>query len=193
MDPTQEPMSVDTFVALVMLAVIAGAALLYAGSKLYFWMATGTWNVSSLTDADERDYVAPRRRPIYRTEWAEPALNSAEPPRPVRPEQLRTDGEAGPLSISEIETLDRLGQLFASKALSSEAAAIEAFFPGIKRGGSKRYLQLRDHLRAAAIRHGWQAPEPPAPSAGAKPLSGNPRPPGVVYAGEDRPEAIEAA
>ena len=55
-----------------------------------------------------------------------------------------------------------------------------------QRGGSKRYLQLRDHLRAAAIRHGWKAPEP-TPPAQLTPIAGRATA-NTDWAGEVAPE-----
>lgn len=127
------------------------------------------------------DYVADGEGAPRVTDAAVCPFEQAEQPRPVQPEQPRTEGAEGELSISDLQTLDRLGALFAAKALSSEAAAIEVFFAPVKRGGSRRYLQLRDHLRAAALRHGWK-PAEPAPPAGHTPIAGRPVPPGVEFA-----------
>jgi hypothetical protein len=188
MPPTAEPMSRDTLAALIILAAIGGAVLLYYASKVYFWAQARRLGVSSLYEDEGDGYVTPRPRPERRADRAEPVFELAEPPRGIQPEQLRTAGEDAPLSISDLQTLDRLGQLLASKALSSEAAAIETFFPGVKRGGSKRYLQLRDHLRAAALRHGWKAPEQ-QPPARVSPIAGRELPRDAQFFDDPAPAA----
>jgi hypothetical protein len=179
------PQTPDEFGAALFVLIVLGTLLIVGVGRLVVWVVASVERTRavSYSRVRSRAYVAPEPMAVLPNERAEPGLNSAEPARPVQAEQPRTDADAGPLSISEIETLDKLGQLFASKALSSEAAAVEAFFPGVKRGGSKRYLQLRDHLRAAAIRHGWKAPEPPA-VVGHTPIAGRPVPPGVEFAEE---------
>jgi hypothetical protein len=149
--------------------------------------------VSSIPARAAADYVAQPAPRHIATGWAERPFEQAEQARGVQPEQARTAAEDDRLSISDYETLDKLGALMASKALASEAAAIETFFPPVKRGGSKRYLQLRDALRAAATRHGWQAPAPvePAPVEAARrtPIAGRELPAGAKFFDEEVAEA----
>jgi hypothetical protein len=180
---TAEPLTADALLALVILAAALLGGVFYLASKVYFAVMVRRLEASSVSRVRVRDYVTSEPAALASPPRAEPGLNSAEQPRPVQVEQPRTGAEDAALSISDLQTLDRLGQLFAAKALSSEAAAIEAFFPGVKRGGSRRYLQLRDHLRAAALRHGWK-PAEPSPPPTHTPLAGRPVPPGVEFAEE---------
>ncbi|PDW02606.1 hypothetical protein [Candidatus Viridilinea mediisalina] len=71
------------------------------------------------------------------------------------------------ISLTALLFWDRIG-----RALWHD---IETIFVGVKRGGSKRYVQLRDAVRTAARRHGWQPPTPPS-SPKRTPVAGRPVP-----------------
>jgi hypothetical protein len=157
------PKTPDEFAAALFVIIVLGALVTVALGRLVVWIASVVEQARSVKGSAEgaRDYVASGARADYRPERAELPFEHGEQPRPVQPEQPRTDSDDGGLSIRDYETLDKLGALLASKALASEAAAIETFFPPVKRGGSRRYIQLRDALRAAATRQGWKPQAPP--------------------------------
>lgn len=97
------------------------------------------------------------------------ALNGPERPVFVQPEQLA--------QAAERATVEAAARALAV-GWAGEAAIIEAFFDGVKRGGSRRYTDLRDAVRARAQAHGWKAPE----------LAPPPEPPRVVRVYEGRPD-----
>ncbi len=97
------------------------------------------------------------------------ALNSPERPPFVQAVQEQ--------AITERATIEAAARILATKVMG-ESAAIELLFDGVKRGGTPRYLALRDAVRERAKQHGWQAPEPAPP----------PEPPRVVKVYAGRPE-----
>jgi hypothetical protein len=178
MDPTQEPMSVDTFVALVMLAVIAGAALLYAGSKLYFWMATGSWNVSSLPDTDERDYVtsgeqghtpgdrvsAGGKAETVKTEETETPRNAPAPPLSFDVNAFRQEVRAA-----------ALGSLLAHGLLKDgkRTEAMRAVFGKVSGDAYTRTAAaVKRHEQQIAATLPEQAADPPEPAPRLVPIAG---------------------
>jgi hypothetical protein len=157
------PKTPDEFAAALFVIIVLGALVTVALGRLVVWIASAVEQARSVKGSAEgrADYVAPKPVVNVSAITAFSPFEQPEQPRPVQPEQDRTDGDDGGLSIRDYETLDKLGALLASKALASEAAAIETFFPPVKRGGSRRYIQLRDALRAAATRQGWKPQAPP--------------------------------
>ncbi len=160
-----------------LLGLVAGVAV----AALVAWRPTVNQAMGPADDYVDDDAAAddPRELPV-------PAFERAERPQIVQPERA-LNGE--PLSPEDVITIDKCARLLAA-GVQGEAAAIELLFDGVRRGGSRRYQTIRDEVRmVAAARYGWKSllpPEAPAPEppAEVKPVSGAPRPPGVVYAGE---------
>jgi hypothetical protein len=157
------PNDPNEFGAALFVVIVLTALAIVGVGRLVVWIASVVERARSVKgySDEERDYVMRERLAAHRNNRAELPFEQPEQPRPVQAEQDRTDGDDAGLSIRDYETLDKLGALLASKALASEAAAIETFFPPVKRGGSRRYIQLRDALRAAATRQGWKPQAPP--------------------------------
>lgn len=86
------------------------------------------------------------------------------------------------LSPEDLARVDGAARALAA-GLSGEAALIELFFDGVKRGGSKRYLSIRDAVRAQAERYGWKGSEiaPPAPAPRVTPVAGRELPEGAEF------------
>jgi hypothetical protein len=111
------------------------------------------------------DYVAHAGRADVAPEAPFTALNSPERPAFVQPEQLA--------QAAERATIDAAARFMAAHNVG-EAAVIELLFDGVKRGGSKRYTDLRDAVRARAQLHGWQAPAAPEPPRVVRVYEGRP-------------------
>lgn len=107
-------MSADTLAALIILACIFGGALLYYGSKLYFW-ARG---VNSSTGATP-DYVAHNRQP---SPPATPFLLEREPEREREPAER--GAEPAPQPAGKIYTADQIATLTAQAEERAVARAL---------------------------------------------------------------------
>jgi hypothetical protein len=125
------------------------------------------------------DIMSRNEREVSTAESSFSPSERAEQAQVVRAEQAEQRSEhdikrdiisALPVILPEHEYLDPLAQLrldtlarlLARGAISSESAALEAAFPDMKRGGSKKYVLRRDALHILAERYGWQ-PAPPTP------------------------------
>lgn len=94
-----------------------------------------------------------------------PAFERPERPQNVQGVQPPNDGG---LSAEDITKIDAAARMVAA-GVAGEAAAIELLFDGVKRGGSKRYVALRDGVRIVAARYGWKPPEAVAPASTPEP------------------------
>lgn len=75
--------------------------------------------------------------------------------------------------------IDAAARLLAA-GIAGEASLIETIFAGVRRGGSRRYVYLRDAVRSAARTYGWQESPPPTPLV-RTPVAGRPIPSGVIF------------
>jgi hypothetical protein len=176
MEPVTPPpaMSADTFAALIILAIIGLAMVLFWGSKLYFWAARGGWrsygSLGSVNSSasEHADYVsppaaAPSPVPAFRQEpeperEPEPGGTDYELP-PLPAGRLYTDEQIATLraQAEELGRAEALGLLLGVGLVDAEgrAQAMEALFG--PRG--RRHQRVRPLVDAAAAR---VAPPPEA-------------------------------
>ena len=107
-------------------------------------------------------YVAPRAVSLAPVDPPFSPFERAERASFVQPVQA-LNGDAQ--TADDITRIDAAARALAVN-LAGEAGLIELFFDGVKRGGSKRYADLRDAVRLrAASAYAWTPKSVPAPPA----------------------------
>jgi hypothetical protein len=190
-------MSADTLVALIILVVVFGAALLYGASRIYFWAAHSALDRRegvNPSPVSRRDYVT-SAPPVRRTTPVTSVTSRQEAEAEVRRE-VKPEGDMGIVTITEkalqarLDDAEQQGMIaafavFQARGYIPRGKATELKEALFQVSGGRQLQALNAAIDAVAVP---AAPEP-APSQ-LKPVTGNPRPQGVVYAGE-QPELAE--
>lgn len=153
------PTTPDEFAAAVFVLAVLSALLLVSIGRVVVWVVTQVeaWRGVKRYEAPPARYVAPRAAEEDRNAAPFTALNSPERASFVQPVQAPNGAGVG---LEDITRIDAAARGLAA-GLSGEASLIELFFDGVKRGGSKRYTDLRDAVRLlASVKYGWKPPEP---------------------------------
>lgn len=173
---------------LIVVATSVGAAVGHPGAGLLagvIMAGVALWPVKPSAQ-DGASYDEP---PEDEDDHHDAEFDPFEPAEPHQNVQRSNDPNDPALSHEDVIKIDTAARALA-RGWAGEAALIEEFWPGVKRGGSKRYTTLRDAVhKVAREAHGWQGREPERVT----PLAQRPVARGVQFHDEQRALAATLA